>query len=364
MDMFIGTSTKTLINHLGYGGGSSMTIKRNGMGTVKKVTNLCRLAHVLRKEGDLRGAEEKYSLVLEMDPGNVYALVGMGDLRRREKQFEEAVQYYQRSLVIEKKNRFSLAGLGDAYRGLGKIEKAIEVWSRCLSLDPDDYKVMTRLADGFRKTGDLNQAKRLYLSALKKNPFDTYAMMGLGIVFTKEGNDMEALKFFDALHELSEHPIIPLTAIANIYRRQRKYGKAIGYYEKALKIDSGNSHTWHGKADCLRGMRDYPGAIKAWRMAQKCGMNPRIVMTRIGDAYFNLDDLNKAEKSYNAALALGYDRYASMGMARIHAIRKQLDEVSRIFSELLKKTPNNPRIISEFKGLLEKYPQLERPLPM
>ncbi len=247
---------------------------------------------------------------------------------------------------------------------MGKIEKAIEVWSRCLSLDPDDYKVMTRLADGFRKTGDLNQAKRLYLSALKKNPFDTYAMMGLGIVFTKEGNDMEALKFFDALHELSEHPIIPLTAIANIYRRQRKYGKAIGYYEKALKIDSGNSHTWHGKADCLRGMRDYPGAIKAWRMAQKCGMNPRIVMTRIGDAYFNLDDLNKAEKSYNAALALGYDRYASMGMARIHAIRKQLDEVSRIFSELLKKTPNNPRIISEFKGLLEKYPQLERPLPM
>ena len=236
-----------------------MTIKRNGMGTVKKVTNLCRLDHVLRKEGDLRGAEEKYSLVLEMDPGNVYALVGMGDLRRREKQFEEAVQYYKRSLVIEKKNRFSLAGLGDAYRGLGKMEKAIEAWSRCLSLDPDDYKVMTRLADGFRKTGDLNQAKRLYLSALKKNPFDTYAMMGLGIVFTKEGNDMEALKFFDALHELSEHPIIPLTAIANIYRRQRKYGKAIGYYEKVLKIDSGNSHTWHGKADCLRGMRDYPG---------------------------------------------------------------------------------------------------------
>jgi tetratricopeptide (TPR) repeat protein len=83
-----------------------VTIKTKGMGTAKKVTNLCRLAHVLRKEGDFRGAEEKYSLVLEMDPGNVYALVGMGDLRRREKQFEKAVQYYQRSLVIEKKTDF------------------------------------------------------------------------------------------------------------------------------------------------------------------------------------------------------------------------------------------------------------------
>ena len=46
-------------------------------------------------------------------------------------------------------------------------------------------------------------------------------------------------------------------------------------------------------------------------------------------------------------------------MARIYAKKKQLNEVSRIFSVLLEKMPNNPRIAAEFKGFIEKYPQLE-----
>jgi tetratricopeptide (TPR) repeat protein len=106
-------------------------------------------------------------------------------------------------------------------------------------------------------------------------------------------------------------------------------------------------------------MRDYPNAIKAWEMARKCGMNPRIAMTRMGDAYMSLDDLQRAESKYKEALALGYDKYASLGMARIYTKKKQLNEVSRIFSVLLEKMPNNPRIAAEFKGLIEKYPQLE-----
>jgi len=89
------------------------------------------------------------------------------------------------------------------------------------------------------------------------------------------------------------------------------------YYEKVLKIDPGNSRAWHGKADSFRGMRDYPNAIKAWEMARKFGMNPRIAITRMGDAYMSLGDLQRAESKYKEALALGYDKYASLGMARI-----------------------------------------------
>ena len=130
------------------------------------------------------------------------------------------------------------------------------------------------------------------------------------------------------------------------------------YYERALKVNPKNSYAWHGKADCFRGMKDYLSAISAWRMALKHGMEPRIVFTRIGDAYLRLDDLVEAELNYQKALALGYDKYAYLGIARIHIRRNDTARAAEIFAMLAKKEPNDQRIQAELNNLVEEDPQL------
>ena len=125
-------------------------------------------ARNLGKEGKYKAAEEAYSLVLKKDRNNVYALVGLGDLKRQRKQFQEALSYYQKCLEVQRDNKFALAGLGDTYRGLGQIDQALEVWREYLSFNPGDYKVMTRGADGFRKKGTSNHPRDIIFWRWKK----------------------------------------------------------------------------------------------------------------------------------------------------------------------------------------------------
>jgi len=327
----------------------------------RDVITLCRLARRLQKQGNYKEAEEKFILALESDPDNPYALVGLGDLKRKRKRFKEALNYYQKCLEVEIDNRFALAGLGDAYRALEEVDKALEVWLHYLSLTPGDYKVMTRVADGFRKEGDceiaMKIAKEYCFMALKQNPDDPYALSCLGDIYLREANDEEALKFFEKLIRTSSDPIRALTSAGYIYLKRKQHYKAMDCFDRALEMDPQSSYAWHGKAHCLTGIEDYPSAIKAWRMALDYGMEPRIALTRIGDAYLELKDVKYAKLNYQKALTLGYDKYAYLGMARIHTEKNNIDKALKILSMLAEKEPDDPRIADELSGFVEKHPR-------
>ena len=200
--------------------------------------------------------------------------------------------------------------------------------------------------------------KEYFSRCLKQKPDDPYALMGLGEVYSKENNADQALDCFEKLIRKSDDAILALTSAANIYRRRGRYEQAMRYYERALRVNPKNSYAWHGKADCFRGMKDYLSAISAWRMALKHGMEPRIVFTRIGDAYLGLDDLVEAELNYQKALALGYEKYAYLGIAGIHVRRNDMDRAAEILAMLAEKEPDDQRIHVEMNNLAEKYPQL------
>jgi tetratricopeptide (TPR) repeat protein len=211
---------------------------------------------------------------------------------------------------------------------------------------------MTRIADGFKRKRNFEASKKYYLMALKRSPHDPYGLMGLGDIRAREGNDEEALRCFEKLIGIFDDSIMALTSAANIYRKQKDYGKAMDYYERALELNPRNSHAWHGKADCFRGMRDYRSAIEAWSVALKYGMNPRIAITRIGDAYLSLKELEQAESNYKNALAQGYYKYAYLGMARVHISRNHVEKASKILEILVEKEPRDSRIVAELRGLL------------
>jgi tetratricopeptide (TPR) repeat protein len=341
-----------------------MTENNNKAEQYRELKALTGLARRMVNERSYEEAEEKYLQALDIDSSNVFALVGLGDLKRKRRRFEDATDYYERCLEVDENNKYALAGLGDTYRGLRRVDRALELWLRYLSLYPDDYKVMTRVADGFRRKRDLEGSKKYYFMALEINPRDPYALMGLGDIYSREGNEAEALKYFENLIGLSDgiskNSIMALTSAGNIYRRQKQYEKATACYDRVLEIDPKNSYAWHGKADCFRGLMDYSAAVKAWQMALEYGMEPRIAITRIGNAFMSLDDLDQAEESFKEALAHGYDRYAYLGIARIHVKRNHMDKASEIFTLLLDKEPNDSRIMGELKRFAEKHPELER----
>ena len=49
----------------------------------KRLLDLGKLAHQLKKRGKLKEAEETYNELLNLDRYNTYALVGIGDLKAK-----------------------------------------------------------------------------------------------------------------------------------------------------------------------------------------------------------------------------------------------------------------------------------------
>ena len=181
--------------------------------------------------------------------------------------------------------------------------------------------------------------------------------MGLGQIAVEQGDDEEALRFFEKLIAVNRRPVGALTAAANIYRKRKSFEKAMELYEKALNLEPRNPYALGGKADCLRGMKRYPSAIRLWEIALENGMDKKIGLTRIGDSYISLNDFDRAETNYRKAMDIGYDKYAYLGMSKVHAMKDRFDKALEILKMLVDKEPGDPRISAESRILMEKYPQ-------
>ena len=106
-------------------------------------------------------------------------------------------------------------------------------------------------------------------------------------------------------------------------------------------------------------MREYEAAINAWENALKYGMDRIRAITRIGDSYVSMNDLENAEINYKKTVAICYDKYAYLGMFRIHLKRNHVDKAFEILAMLMKNEPHDPRISSEYNIFVKKYPHLK-----
>ncbi len=101
-----------------------------------------------RRAADRRRREEMFSRVLEIDPEDPLALLGLGELRLEEERFSDAVEHLERSLEADPNASAAHLALGRAREGLGEPGRAADAYRRGLD-------VATR-------RGDLMTARRIH----------------------------------------------------------------------------------------------------------------------------------------------------------------------------------------------------------
>jgi len=69
--------------------------------TTLRATALSNLGSVYRIEGDYAQARESYETALQLQPGNVFALVGMGLLSQKSGDLVRAIDYYTRATSVD-----------------------------------------------------------------------------------------------------------------------------------------------------------------------------------------------------------------------------------------------------------------------
>lgn len=300
-------------------------------------------------------ARECFQEVLESEPENNYALVGMGDLERKRRDFEAAVRYYQECLTHYPENNYALFGLAESYRSMKQYNRAVEIWEKYLKHDSENVTVLTRVADAYRKARVLKRSRELYMKVLELEPDNNYALIGLGHLHYDFHEYSSAQHFWERMYEKSgeEVDIRVLTSLGNCHRKMKTFAKGIRYFERALEREPDNFFALYGLADCYRGMRQPEKSLVYWKQILAADPNNKVILTRIGDAYRAMDDLVEAEDYYRQALNVQYDSYAILGLAIIHRQKNQHDEAIRALENLLEAEPENSRAVLELAGCYE-----------
>jgi tetratricopeptide (TPR) repeat protein len=110
-----------------------------------------------------------------------------GNIYRRRKEFDRAMDHYQQALELEPGNNFALFGMGDCYRGKQDMESAVEWWDKILDHEPDNQALWTRVGDALLSLDKIDEAVRHYESSLQTG-FDVFAYLGLARAEHARGN--------------------------------------------------------------------------------------------------------------------------------------------------------------------------------
>ncbi|MDR3283997.1 MAG: tetratricopeptide repeat protein [Treponema sp.] len=313
------------------------------------IANWSKQGYQFLKKHMFEDAKEVFFKILDLDPGNNYALVGLGDAERKGNRFFEAVKYYQRCLTHFPSNNFALFGLADCYKALDRHEDAIRVWEQYLVHDNANITVLTRVADSYRKIRNYPKAKLMYLQVLELDPDNAYALIGLGHLCYNFNEYEDALFYWTRIVAMNPNvlDIRILTSIGNCYRKLRRFIEGVQYFTHSLELEPRNFYALFGIADCYRGMNQSDKAIEYWKRILVLDPRNKVILTRAGDASRSLGDYNAAAGFYNQALDIEFDTYALVGLARISIETGKIGEAIESLRRLIQSEPANYRLYME-----------------
>jgi len=95
-----------------------------------------------------------YQKVLDIDPSNIQALLGIGGIYGKLSNSSLALEYYKKALSLDSNNVAALIALGDTYTVDKNYSKAISYFQKVIAMDPNNVAALLALAKLQQKIDD------------------------------------------------------------------------------------------------------------------------------------------------------------------------------------------------------------------
>lgn len=199
-------------------------------------------AHVLMAlithnyDWDWEGAEKEFKLALQLNPNYMYAHLWYGIYLANKGQIDKALEEQTRAYELDPLNIVANYGVGQMNVAARRYDDAIEAFEKTLSMDQNfvpaygglgkTYLLRSKYVDALRELD-----KALELS--KRN--DPYLLAIMGITYAKSGNRIEAEKILKELLELSQQRHVQPVWIAALYMGLDQKDQAFEWLDKAYR---------------------------------------------------------------------------------------------------------------------------------
>lgn len=128
------------------------------------------LGHARLQEGTeagLRGAEELFRAAIAIDPRDVSAVAGLGEVLLRTGRVDEAAAQLERAIALDASFTPAISGRAQALARQGKLAEALALFEEALALNPRDAAVWVGRAECREQAGSAKEAAADYRQAVE-----------------------------------------------------------------------------------------------------------------------------------------------------------------------------------------------------
>ena len=286
---------------------------------------------------NIKNAIGFYEAALKKDPGFALAYAGIADA----------------SLVMYNENRDSLwtqkalgaalqaqrlndnlpevhFSLGDVYNASGKTAEAIAELKRALQLAPNSDVGYRGLGKAYLTLGQKEQALQAYQKAVEINPYYWVNYNSLGQAYSQLGEYDKALIALRRVIELEPENSFGYLNVGVIYFQQGKYEECLPYFQKSLKIQP-DDKTYSDLGTTYFYLKRYNDSVPMFEKAVELNPNVEQLTGNLADAYRWSGQREKANATYDKAIALAYKELAvnprnsdTMGSLALYYAKKNM----------------------------------------
>lgn len=210
---------------------------------------------------DYDGAIIEYKKVIEIDPININALLGLGFSQFHLGEHQEAIINYKKVLEISPNDIVALRSWAISLYSLKSYPEAIEKYSEALVIDTKDIESLLGWGDALISLGKYPDAVEKYREALRIDPNNASAHLSLGRALLLGPNPDVPVAIASFEEAARQDPSDPdAFKILGDALSQTEPQKAIVNFEKALKIDGNLVEIRVSIAKILTETGDFAGA--------------------------------------------------------------------------------------------------------
>ena len=222
-------------------------------------------------------------------------------------------------------------------------QNSLDVFSIAISLDPGNINAYRKKGLVYFGLRQYDEAEKLFLKAISLDPHNVQSHINLGMVKYYTGDKVEAKNLWHKSANLKtgDNDSKAWNNIANLYKEDKNYKKAIAYYKLAKNQDSKNTMYLNNLADTLRLQGELEQANSILKSSLK--LNPLGINTNfyIGMVYRDLKEYGKAMEFFKKSLKVRPFPEAHFQIAQIEFSMKNRISALKSIESAIQTSPKN-----------------------
>ena len=301
--------------------------------------SICRPASCLT-EKKVDEAEANFKRILQIDPNQTRAYMGLSRISAAKGDVDQAEQYLLQAAEMDPKDIKPRMVLFSLYARKQEYEKAEAILEEAIAANPDNYELYINKGNYFFQRRQNEKAEKAYLTAIEKDPQNIRPYMVAAGFYDAIGSKDKVMPMYQKALEAQPDDIRVLDAMARYHLKEREVEAGRGDHTQGaggpariisprvllkaeLLVLKQGVRPGHGNAEPARQGRTqispgqlFPGSGPTWAkgtpsmakasLAKVVELNSRHIKARLllADIYFKERDFDLAKKESQDVLKL------------------------------------------------------------